>query len=256
MTDPEKCNGCAACAKGCPQGAVHLEAGKEMTDRVLCSGCGTCMEYCVLNLRQIAGKEYEIKSLVTELKKDEIFYEESGGGVTLSGGEVLSMDMDYIETLAKELARQGITVTIDTCGHVPYENIHRILPYVSTFLYDIKAMDSEVHKRYTGVDNRLILENLKKLSDDSERKAGIYIRIPTIKGVNAEDKDMESVIRWLKAEHIQVSQVNLLPYHNTGSGKYGRLGEAYQGAAFDAPDQEETEHFREMFRRAGFQCSK
>lgn len=255
LTDPEKCAGCAACVRVCPQSAVHLEGGKETTDHMLCSGCGTCTEYCILNLREVAGKEYKVKDLVKELKKDEIFYEESGGGATLSGGEVMCMDMDYIEELAKELARQGITVTIDTCGYASYENFSRLLPYVTTFLYDIKIMDSDVHKKYTGVYNTLILDNLKKLSDDPERKAKIYIRIPVVKGVNADDNNMEAAIKWLKAQHIEVSQVNLLPYHNTGSGKYGRLGTMYQGGKFETPDKEEMGHFLEMFRQAGFTCS-
>ncbi len=255
LTDPEKCTGCASCVRVCPQGAVHLEGGKETTDRMICDGCGTCTEYCILNLRETAGKEYEIKNLVKELKKDEIFYEQSGGGVTLSGGEVLSVDMDYIEALAKELVRQGITVTVDTCGHVPYENFQRLLPYVSAFLYDIKAMDSEIHKQYTGVDNTLILENLKKLSSDAKRKAKIYIRIPVIKGVNAEDAEMEAIAGWLKAQRIQASQVNLLPYHNTGSSKYGRLGETYRGGEFETPDKEEIERLSEIFRKAGFQSN-
>ena len=191
LTNREKCVVCRTCEKACPNGAIRMEDGKMMTDRVLCEACGTCTEYCLLNIREIAGKEYEVKELVKELKKDLMFYEQSGGGVTLSGGEVMCMNMDYIETLVKAFDHQGITVTIDTCGYAPYENFKRILPYVHTFLYDIKAIDNEVHKKFVGTDNSLILENLEKLSAD---QGLIYIRIPTIKGVNADDMSMQAVI--------------------------------------------------------------
>ena len=253
LTNREKCVVCRTCEKACPNGAIRLEDGKMVTDRVLCEACGTCTEYCLLNIREIAGKEYEVKELVKELKKDLMFYEQSGGGVTLSGGEVMCMNMDYIEALVKTLDHQGITVTIDTCGYAPYENFKRILPYVNTFLYDIKAIDNEVHKRFGGVDNSLILENLEKLSEDQGR---IYIRIPTIKGVNADDMSMQAVIDWLKTHNINVAQVNLLPYHNTGSSKYGRLETEYEGQFLSTPDKEEMQHFMEMFQKAGFNNTK
>ncbi|MDY5987166.1 trans-4-hydroxy-L-proline dehydratase activase [Sporofaciens sp. SGI.106] len=253
LTNREKCVVCRTCEKACPNGAIRLEDGKMVTDRVLCEACGTCTEYCLLNIREIAGKEYEVKELVKELKKDLMFYEQSGGGVTLSGGEVMCMNMDYIEALVKTLDHQGITVTIDTCGYAPYENFKRILPYVNTFLYDIKAIDNEVHKRFVGVDNSLILENLEKLSEDQGR---IYIRIPTIKGVNADDMSMQAVIDWLKTHNINVAQVNLLPYHNTGSSKYGRLETEYEGQFLSTPDKEEMQHFMEMFQKAGFNNTK
>lgn len=253
LTNREKCVVCRTCEKACPNGAIRLEDGKMVTDRVLCEACGTCTEYCLLNIREIAGKEYEVKELVKELKKDLMFYEQSGGGVTLSGGEVMCMNMDYIEALVKTLDHQGITVTIDTCGYAPYENFKRILPYVNTFLYDIKAIDNEVHKRFVGVDNSLILENLEKLSEDQGRN---YIRIPTIKGVNADDMSMQAVIDWLKTHNINVAQVNLLPYHNTGSSKYGRLETEYEGQFLSTPDKEEMQHFMEMFQKAGFNNTK
>lgn len=249
LYDAEKCVGCQSCLMACPQHAIHEENGKMVTDFNLCTACGTCTDHCNLNLREIAGKEYSIDELVKELRKDEMFYEESGGGVTLSGGEVMTMDMDYIEALVKKLDRFGISVTIDTCGYAPYENFERILPYIDTFLYDIKAIDPELHRQYMGVDNKLILENLEKLSAAGAR---IYIRIPTIKEVNGTDEAMKAVIDYLLEKKISVACVNLLPYHNTGSSKYPKLGVEYQGAGFHAPDKEEMEHFVELFKEAGF----
>lgn len=253
LTNREKCTGCMSCVLACPNEAIRMEEGKAVTDRKKCTGCGKCVTYCLNNIREVAGKEYSIKELVKELKKDEMFYEESGGGVTLSGGEVMCMDMDYIEALVKALHKQGITVTIDTCGFAPYENFQRILPYIDTILYDIKAMDNEVHKKFVGVDNTLILENLKKLSDDHAR---IYIRIPTIGGVNADDASMKAIIEWLVSNKIKVAKVNLLPYHNTGSSKYGRLEVAYDGIELATPTNEEMEHFVTLFKEAGFLNTK
>lgn len=254
MQDKERCAGCRTCEKICPQHAIHMdEEGKAVTDTSLCEKCGKCTDFCLLNLREIVGKEYTIKELMKELMKDEMFYEESGGGVTLSGGEVMTCDMDYVEALVKELHRQGITVTIDTCGYAPFENFERILPYVNTFLYDIKGMDNELHKKYIGVDHDLILENLDRLSKAGAR---IYIRIPTVKEVNGNDSEMKAVIDYLIRHHIHVAQVNLLPYHNTGSGKYERLGKAYEGEKLHAPSKEEMEHFVTLFKNAGFHNTK
>lgn len=248
MTNQEKCTGCGACVMSCSKAAIYMENNKALTEYDKCDSCGECTTYCLENLREMAGREYTLPELIKELKKDEMFYEESGGGVTLSGGEVMCMDMEYIEQLVKQLHRQGISVTIDTCGFAPYDHFERILPYIDTFLYDVKMIDSTRHKQYTGVENDLILENLKKLSANG---AKIYIRIPVIKGVNAEEKHIKETIKWLLEEHIQMKQVNLLPYHNTGSGKYARLEKAYEGENFEVPTNEEMARFAELFKEAG-----
>lgn len=168
-------------------------------DPKACTFCGKCENFCPAGSREIVGREYTVKELTKELMKDQLFYEESGGGVTFSGGEVMSMDMDFILAMAKELKRQDVTLTIDTCGYVPYERFEKILPYVNTFLYDVKVMDPELHKKYMGTDNKLILENLIRLSQDGAR---IYIRIPTIKEVNGNEENMKETIAFLKEHDI------------------------------------------------------
>lgn len=249
MLDEDKCAGCSTCANICPNGAISMENGKPVTDLSKCSHCGKCEKFCLSVCRENVGREYSVKELMKELVKDRMFYEDSGGGVTLSGGEVMSQDMDYLLTLAKQLRKEDITLTIDTCGYTDYENFEKILPYVDTFLYDVKVMDPELHKKYIGVDNALILENLKRLSADGGR---IYIRIPTVKEVNGTDANMQATIDFLRDNDIRVAQVNLLPYHDTGSGKYRRLGQGYGGTELHAPDKEEMEHFRQMFINAGY----
>lgn len=253
MYDEERCVGCQSCMAACPQKAISAKEDKVVTDLKLCDKCGTCNDYCLQNIREIAGKEYTINELVKELRKDEMFYEESGGGVTLSGGEVMTSDMDYVEELVKKLKRIGISVTIDTCGFAPYENFKRLLPYVETFLYDIKAMEDETHKKYIGVSNRLIFENLERLYQDGAR---IYIRIPVIREVNGTKEQMEAVIAYLKEKNIHPPQINLLAYHNTGAGKYGRLGQDYEGKELHAPTNDEMNEFAELFKNAGFQNTK
>ena len=252
--DGEKCTGCGTCASVCPNGAVRMtEDHRPAWDPKACTFCGKCENFCPAGVREIVGREYTVKELTKELMKDQMFYEESGGGVTFSGGEVMSMDMDFILAMAKELKRQDVTLTIDTCGYVPYERFEKLLPYVNTFLYDVKVMDPELHKKYMGTDNKLILENLIRLSQDGAR---IYIRIPTIKEVNGNEENMKETIAFLKEHDIHPAGVNLLPYHDTGSGKYAKLDMEYKGTDLHAPDKEEMEALAALFVNAGFTNTK
>lgn len=251
--DPDKCTGCGACVKACPNQAILLKDGKPVTDRSACTLCGRCEIFCPAGIRETVGREYTVKALVKELMKDQIFYEDSGGGVTLSGGEAMMMDMEYLLAVAKELKRQDVSLTIDTCGYVPYEKFQAILPYVDTFLYDVKVMDPELHKRYIGADNKLILENLVRLAGDGAR---IYIRIPVIREVNGNEKNMKETIAFLKEHDIHPPQINLLPYHDTGSGKYPKLDMEYKGTDLHAPEKAEMEELVRLFQEAGFANTK
>lgn len=244
-----KCKSCGGCISRCPSNANVMEEGKLCFDRTKCTACGNCSDWCIYEARELAGVDYTAEQLVKEAKKDRMFYEQSGGGVTLSGGEVMSQEIDFIETLCRALHREGLSVFIDTCGFAPYEKYEKILPYVDTFLYDIKAMDSAVHKEWTGVDNALILDNLKKLSAAG---ANVYIRIPTIGGVNANEDFMQQVIDFLKENNIHPAQVNLLPYHNFGRNKYASLAMDYDDAAMQVPTNEQMEQFKELFINNGF----
>lgn len=161
-------------------------------------------------------------------------------------------DMEYIVALLKKLKRKGYHVTIDTCGYAPQENFGKVFPYVDTFLYDIKLMDDEKHKKYMGQSNEMIFTNLKYLS---EQGAQIYIRIPVIGGVNDSDEDIEAIIEYLKG-NIAVAQVNLLPYHDIATSKYERLGLEYRGAEFTVPDNERMEELKYKFIQNGFSNTK
>ena len=221
--DAEKCTGCGVCAKVCPNGAVTMEDGRPKLDKKLCKLCGKCENFCTQGIREIVGQEYPVKTLVKELMKDLMFYEQSGGGVTLSGGEVMAMSTDYVLAIAKALKKEEVSLTIDTCGYVPYEKFEAIL------------------------------DNLVKLSDAGAR---IYIRIPTVKEVNGNEENMKETIRFLKEHGIHPAQVNLLPYHNTGSSKYPKLDMEYKGNDLNAPTKEEMEGFVKLFQEAGFSNTK
>lgn len=235
----ERCVGCGRCAAACPAAF----------DRDRCTACGRCTDLCAHSAREVAGREYALEDLMRELEKDRIFYEQSGGGITLSGGECLAQDMDYVEELARRLYQRGYSVDFDTCGHVPYEHFQRVLPYADAFLYDIKLLDPDTHRRYTGADNRLILENLKRLSGDGGK---IAIRLPLIGGVNASEPYIRDVIAFLRDGGIRASQINLLKYHTAGSGKYGKLGRAYEPDGFFPPEDAWLEQMAELFRKNGF----
>ena len=241
MLHKDRCTGCGACVSVCPRGAAQSGEG--------CAGCGACADACVQGARELVGREYPLEELVRELEKDRMFYEQSGGGITLSGGEALAQDMDYIEELARRLHGKGYSVDFDTCGHIPYAHFQRVLPYADAFLYDVKLLDPEEHRRCTGVDNRLILENLRRLSGDGGK---INLRLPLIKGVNAEDEYIHQMIGFLKAENIHVYRVNLLKYHETGSGKYGRLRRSYEKTGMSPPEDQWLERAADMFRQSGW----
>lgn len=241
MFHRDRCTGCGSCAAVCPEGAAQSGEG--------CAGCGICAGACVHGARELVGREYPLEELVRELEKDRMFYEQSGGGITLSGGEALAQDMDYMEELARRLCGRGYSVDFDTCGHVPYSHFQRVLPYADAFLYDLKLLDPADHRRYTGEDNRLILENLRRLSADGGK---INLRLPLIKGVNASDAYIRQITAFLKAENIRVYRVNLLKYHETGRGKYEKLGKIYDQAGMAPPEDQWLERAADMFRQDGW----
>lgn len=244
MYDPEKCTHCYTCIEKCEHDAICLKEGKLVRLDDKCELCGTCLDWCLAGSRELVGDEYEASELIKELEKDSMFYEESGGGVTLSGGEVMCQDMDYIEKLIRGLHNKGIDVAIDTCGYAAQENFEKIYPIVDRFLYDIKLADEDLHKKFTGKSNSLILNNLKYLNSVD---ANINIRIPLIEGVNIDKDNIEikRIIEILKP--LKISSINLLPYHNIMEHKYKKLEKEYKCDTFRKPSDEKLEEIKKLF---------
>jgi len=220
----DKCIGCGRCEKVCVNET--------------CIYCGKCELYCPADARKICGREYDADEILREVLRDVDYYNTSGGGVTFSGGECM-LQVDFLEEILRKCRENGVHTAVDTAGHIPFERFERIMPYTDLFLYDVKCFDSAKHKRYTGVGNELILENLRKLFDVG---AKVWIRIPVIPGVNDSRDEMERIKRLIgnRAEKIE-----LLPYHTMGDNKYLALGmELHE---FDVPSKEKMAELRSVF---------
>jgi pyruvate formate lyase activating enzyme len=239
LYNKEKCINCGNCASACPQDA---RSGKGH-----CKYCGTCTDVCTQEACVMAGREYDIKQLLAEIEKDLPFYEHSGGGITLSGGEALCQ-INFVEELTKSCCKKGIGIVVDTCGQVPYESFERILSYTDLFLYDLKFGDPARHKRYTGRDNLLILDNLRKLAST---EAKISLRVPLIEGINADDANVEAIISLI--EGIELVRVNLLPYHEIGWDKYKRLNRQYPRQVMASPSVQRLDEIQCRFEASGFE---
>ena len=218
----EKCTGCLKCAEACPQKAIRVNLGGQLVfHRDLCQGCGICAQICQVKAREIKGKKMTVQEVVDEVKKDQGFYDNSGGGVTLGGGDPLC-NPEFAKSVLAGCKNSGIHTAIETAGCVKWSNFEEVLPYIDLFLFDLKQLNPEIHKEYTGVDNSLILDNLRKLTKIT---SGVIVRTPIIPGFN----DQESQIRAI-AKHVSelnIAEYHLLPYHRYGQEKYRSLGREY-----------------------------
>lgn len=240
------CTGCQSCVKECPHGAITIVKGKAVTDEYICLRCGECVVSCLQNGRKICGEELPVAKVIKELLKDEVFYKQSGGGVTFSGGEPMAQ-IEFLENTVTACKAEGLHIAVDTSGFAPWSSFEKIVNQTDLFLYDLKMMDAEKHLMYTGVSNELILENLNKLSDLGKT---IYIRIPIIPTVNDDQENINNTISFLKT--LNISQVNLLPYHNLGKGKAERFSEVYKLSDINSPTDEEMNKICHQFTTAGF----
>jgi len=250
MYSGENCVLCGRCAAACPKKAARVTENGIVTDLTVCTSCGKCAEVCYYNAREICGKSYTSEEVFEVIERDRAFYSESGGGATFSGGECMSQ-VDFLLEVLKRCKAFGIRTAIDTSGYAPWESFQKILPYSDLFLYDVKAADSALHERLVGVPNDLILENLKKLSDEG---ADILLRLPLISGMNASEEDVTKIAEITK--NLKLKGVNLLPYHDMGKYKYEKLDRAYEGDLMSTPSDGEMSHFKEIFEGRGFQNVK
>jgi len=241
----ERCTKCGVCIKRCPTKAIELKDNYLIMNKNKCDLCGKCSDFCPSNAREYVGKDFTVKELMKEIIKDEAFYDESNGGVTFSGGEPL-IYADFLKEVLQGCKTRGIHTAVDTCGYASWESFDKILDKVDLFLYDLKMMNNERHKKYMGVGNKLILENLKKLSDSG---CNIFVRMPIIAGINDDDENINESIDFIS--NLNILQVNLLPFHKMGMDKYKRLNLEYKLSGMEKPSDERMAEIADKLRRVG-----
>jgi pyruvate formate lyase activating enzyme len=229
MVKTNLCENCGACALACPV-SKHIISNEtlkhEVDHSVDCIGCGKCKEACVNSAISIVGEQKTISELLEIIEEDRTFYEMSGGGVTLSGGEVL-MQPEAAISLLMACKQEGINTAIETCGYTKKETIVKAAEFVDLFLFDIKHFDSDKHYELTGVRNERILENLEELLN---KKHNVKIRMPLLKDINDSQEEIENTMQFLSQykEYKNFKGIDLLPYHKMGVNKYKQLGMEYQ----------------------------
>ena len=239
---PDRCIGCGKCLEVCPTGAQGVDAeGAHVIDREACVNCMKCVDTCYAEALVAVGQRISAEELMEAVMTDVPYYQRSGGGVTFTGGECM-VQHDFLKEMLRRLKAEGIHTAVDTAGNVPWRLFEEILADTDIFLYDVKAADPEVHRRLTGVENGLILENLRRLCAAGKR---IWIRIPYIPGCN--DKEMPAIAALL--EGLPVERVEVMPYHRLGEGKYAALGLENTGPICVIPTDAEIERVVEMLKQ-------
>nr|WP_295257514.1 glycyl-radical enzyme activating protein [uncultured Blautia sp.] len=236
-----KCIGCGQCIEVCPSGAQQIQNGQHIYERTLCTVCGKCVEICCTEALEIVGNDYSVEELSELLLRDRRLYEISEGGVTFSGGEPM-MQAEILYDLCSRLQEEHISVAFETALAFPWKVIHRMTECVDLFLVDFKIFDNEKHKEYTGTENTLIKENLKKLANYRP----IMIRLPIIKGINDEIENAVVTADFLAVLGKNIKSVELLPYHDFGVEKAKHVGVNQQ--MFEAPDEKQLEQLKEVYR--------
>lgn len=251
MYTQSKCIGCGECVKICPFKACELTADGIITDDRKCMACGACADICPAKATEISGRDESVDDLMAVIERERPFFDESGGGVTFSGGEPL-LHAEFLCEILDACGRRGIHRTVDTSGLVKTTTLLEVAERTDLFLYDLKMMDSKKHKEWTGAGNRQILKNLKALVESG---ADIRIRIPLIKGVNDDDGNIEATARFLADLPGAKREVDLLPYHNVAEGKFAKLGRGYEPGAMAEPDTADLERVVSRFSARGLTAS-
>jgi len=241
-----RCIGCNECVKNCSRRAVSVLSNRISVDRTKCLVCDDCSSVCSSDALSIAGRLMDVEEVVEEIEKDQAFYEESGGGVTFSGGEPL-MQPDFLNALLVECKQRAIHTTVDTCGLAKYEIINRMGDKVDLFLFDIKTLDGRIHRRYTGVSNQQILRNLKKLSENGSQ---IIVSFPIVPGINDDDENVTRTAEFVRSLP-NIQQVNLLPYHRAGIEKYKSLGKPYKLGKIQPPSTQKIRSIKKRIEALG-----
>jgi pyruvate formate lyase activating enzyme len=240
---PTRCIGCRSCVEGCPEGAVNL-GDKLVIDEEKCVGCGACVEVCYAEALELVGREMSVEEVMEEVRRDSEFYRESGGGVTFSGGEPLTQPL-FLAEMLMACKREGFHTAVDTSGQADPATLEKIMDHTDLFLYDVKHMDPEQHRKYTGTSNEQILLNLSLL-----KGRAVVVRVPLVPGVNDDEENIRCMGEYVSG--LGFSDLCLLPYHKVGAEKAQRLNRE-TGPQFvaEAPTEESLDWLRGVLTEYG-----
>ncbi len=239
MFYPSKCIGCGKCFGACPVGAHRIENDLHIIDRQLCSACGKCAEICYAEALVMSGREMTIDQILFEVRQDKAYYDASGGGVTLSGGEVLC-HTKFAAALAKACHKEGISTAIETNLSMPYEHIEPLLSEVDVIMADLKIFNDEAHKKYTGLSNKTTIENILKIQD-----IPMIIRTPLIDRVTATKENLRAIAKLLEGKKNLI-YYQLLNFNPLGASKYQSLDAANDFSGLCPYTEEQMKAFGEM----------
>jgi len=239
-----KCVGCGHCIDVCPEGVIHWDtSGGVVTDYDRCTACGRCVDACVYAAREMVGRRMEVSEVMRVIRRDRRHYDNSDGGVTVSGGEPLCQP-EFTRKLLNACCAEGIHTAMETSGCVPWEALEAVLLHLDLLFFDLKAVDVEHHKDFTGVGNRRILGNLARVA--RLRKAGsLVVRIPCVPGYTEGTGELRAALEWLR--DLEGSfRIELLPYHRLGAVKYEGLGRTYETRELEPLHRDALEQYRSL----------
>ncbi len=236
-----KCTGCHMCENNCPSKAIHFDQqGVFHYDRTLCTNCRECERNCLYDAIEFQGNDMELAAIMKEVLKDKDYYDNSGGGITISGGEPF-VQLDGLISILEASKEKGLDTAVETTGNYSLESLKRAEPYIDHYLYDFKHLDDQVLKEFTGGNGPLIKANLNYLLEHNAQK--VFVRMPIIPGFNYEEELIKNTLDYLK--QLGAERVNLLPYHTLGKEKYERMGKTYElsGTMLREEDLEEFHQY-------------
>lgn len=239
---------CGLCLPACAEGALTVTGGRIAVDRGRCTNCGRCAEVCPAKALHNFGRPMSVSAILAEVEQDAAFFAESGGGLTLSGGECL-LEPDFAAALLGEARKRGFHTAIETAGNVPWEFMAKVLPHIDLMLHDYKLSDAALHKRWTGADNRRIRDNYRR-AYEAFPEIEFVARIPLVPGVNDTEAHIRDVIAFIRP-YPHVAGPELLPFHAFGANKYAMLGRAYALDYVAPPPPERLAQLRALIAAEG-----